>query len=87
MGLHFGRDHGGTRLSFLLQEAIDLHEQGAFADARDRYAEIIRREPRTSMPCTFPGWRNAIWANSKTPSSTFEEPSRSLPHMPPLTTR
>lgn len=33
-------------LSFLLQEAIDLHQQGAIADARERYAEIIRREPR-----------------------------------------
>ncbi len=33
-------------LSFLLQQAIDLHQQGAVADARDRYAEIIRREPR-----------------------------------------
>ncbi len=33
-------------LSFLLQEAIDLHQQGAVADARERYAEIIRREPR-----------------------------------------
>lgn len=33
-------------LSFLLQEAIDLHQQGAIADARKRYAEIIRREPR-----------------------------------------
>ncbi|MBX9774933.1 MAG: tetratricopeptide repeat protein [Xanthobacteraceae bacterium] len=32
--------------SFLLQEAIDRHQQGAFADARDRYAEIIRREPK-----------------------------------------
>ena len=32
--------------SFQLQEAINLHEQGAFADARDRYAEIIRREPK-----------------------------------------
>ena len=33
-------------LSFLLQEAIDLHQQGSVADARERYAEIIRREPR-----------------------------------------
>jgi tetratricopeptide (TPR) repeat protein len=33
-------------LTFLLQQAIDLHQQGAVADARDRYAEIIRREPR-----------------------------------------
>ena len=32
--------------SYLLQEAIHRHEQGAFADARDRYAEIIRREPK-----------------------------------------
>src|ERR1700741_4170973 len=32
--------------SFLLQEAIHRHEQGAFADARDRYAEILRREPK-----------------------------------------
>ena len=32
--------------SFLLQEAIDHHQQGAFADARDRCAEIIRREPK-----------------------------------------
>ena len=32
--------------SFLLQEAIHHHQQGAFADARDRYAEIIRREPK-----------------------------------------
>jgi tetratricopeptide (TPR) repeat protein len=32
--------------SFLLQEAIHRHEQGDFAGARDRYAEIIRREPK-----------------------------------------
>lgn len=32
--------------SFLLQQAIHHHEQGAFADARDRCAEIIRREPK-----------------------------------------
>lgn len=32
--------------SFLLQEAIHHHEQGAFAQARDRCAEIIRREPK-----------------------------------------
>lgn len=32
--------------SFLLQEAIDRHERGAFAEARDRYAEVIRREPK-----------------------------------------
>ena len=32
--------------SFLLQQAIHHHEQGAFADARDGCAEIIRREPK-----------------------------------------
>lgn len=31
--------------SFLLQEAVNLHQRGSFADARDRYAQIIRREP------------------------------------------
>jgi tetratricopeptide (TPR) repeat protein len=34
--------------SFLLQEAIDLHQQGAVAEACRRYAEIIRREPRNA---------------------------------------
>lgn len=32
--------------SFLLQQAIHHQQQGAFADARDRCAEIIRREPK-----------------------------------------
>jgi len=60
--------------------------QDALADARERYAEIIRREPRTSTLATFVGWRNVTWANSKTPSSTFDGPSLSLPRMPMLTT-
>src|SRR5262245_41214531 len=32
--------------SFLLQEALRHHEQGSFADARARCAEVIRREPK-----------------------------------------